>query len=372
MRFSFERYFYVQAAVVATLVILYYGRMVFIPFSFSLLFAFILYPMVRWLEIKHINRIISILIAMTLVILLILGVGYFFSSQISYLSKDFGEFLIKLQELADRVLDRVNDQLQIVPGGDGEEVRKKFTGFVSSSGFSVVSDTIIMTTKFVSWLGIALVITFLLLFYRNRFVNGLSLFVNEEDRPKFLTMLKEIRFVGQNYLAGMAILIIVMGLFYSFGLLIVGVEYPFFFGYMAALLAIIPYVGTFSAGMIPTMYALVIYDNYWIAIGVIIVFVTGQILEGNLLNPFIVGANLHVNALAAIICLIIGGIIWGIPGMIVFLPLTAMVKVVCKYYDNLKPVSELISDVDERKLRYGNVFAKWGNFFKRKKISKKS
>jgi predicted PurR-regulated permease PerM len=69
-----------------------------------------------------------------------------------------------------------------------------------------------------------------------------------------------------------------------------------------------------------------------------------QVVESNYLSPKIVGGTLKVNALAAIISIIVGAAVWGIAGMILFLPFTAMLKVVCHEYDELKPIALFIGE----------------------------
>ncbi|MEQ8562288.1 MAG: AI-2E family transporter, partial [Cytophagales bacterium] len=89
---------------------------------------------------------------------------------------------------------------------------------------------------------------------------------------------------------------------------------------------------------------LITYDSIWYPVGVIGIFWLIQFLEGNFLNPKIVGGSLHINALFSIISLIAGGLLWGIPGMILFLPLMAVIRVVCSYYKELEPLALLIGD----------------------------
>jgi predicted PurR-regulated permease PerM len=67
-------------------------------------------------------------------------------------------------------------------------------------------------------------------------------------------------------------------------------------------------------------------------------------VEGNFLTPKIVGGSMHINALAAILALILGNFIWGIAGMILFLPMMAMFRIVCQYYEGLHPLAMFISD----------------------------
>jgi predicted PurR-regulated permease PerM len=146
-------------------------------------------------------------------------------------------------------------------------------------------------------------------------------------------MFKSVQQVGQKYLFGMILLTIAIGLANSVGLWIIGIDNPFLFGFLGATLAIVPYIGTYVGAIIPVLYAFMSYDSPWKAIAVAILFWFVQLVTDNFLTPKIVGGSLKVNALAAILSLFIGAAVWGIAGMILFLPFAAMLKVAfCKLY----------------------------------------
>src|SRR5690606_14260515 len=106
----------------------------------------------------------------------------------------------------------------------------------------------------------------------------------------------------------------------SAGLWIIGIDNPFLFGFLAAILAIVPYIGTLVGASIPVLYAFMTADSLWVPVSVIILFYVIQLVESNFLSPKIVGSSLNLNALGAILSLLIGAAVWGIAGMILFLP----------------------------------------------------
>jgi predicted PurR-regulated permease PerM len=145
----------------------------------------------------------------------------------------------------------------------------------------------------------------------------------------------------------MFLLIIILGFANSIGLWIIGIDSPFLFGFLAATLSIIPYVGTTLGATIPVLYAFVSHDALWMPIAIAIMFWAIQLVESNFLNPKIVGSSINVNPLAAIISLIVGAAVWGVAGMVLFLPFAAMLKVFCEQFDQLKPVAMLINNEEE-------------------------
>ncbi|MCF8331048.1 MAG: AI-2E family transporter [Bacteroidales bacterium] len=185
-------------------------------------------------------------------------------------------------------------------------------------------------------------------------------------------MFKSVQQVGQRYLFGMLVIIIILGLVNSIGLWIIGLDNPFLFGFLAAVLALIPYAGTFLGAAIPILYSFITYDSLWMPITIAIYFWFVQFVESNYLTPKIVGGNLKINALTSILSIIIGASVWGIAGMILFLPFAAMLKVVCEEYEELKPIALLIREqnnkpTDGKDNFIGRWFKKiktWGSGFR--------
>jgi len=135
----------------------------------------------------------------------------------------------------------------------------------------------------------------------------------------------------------------ILGTLNSVGLLIIGVDYAIFWGFLAALLAVVPYVGTFIGGMLPFLYTLSTTGTFWEPMAVFILFVVIQAVEGNLITPKIVGSSVELNPLAAILSLVLGNALWGIGGMILAIPLMAILRVVFTHIEPLRPLGLLLS-----------------------------
>jgi predicted PurR-regulated permease PerM len=104
---------------------------------------------------------------------------------------------------------------------------------------------------------------------------------------------------------------LILGFANSVCLWIIGIDSPFLFGFLAAALSIIPYIGTTIGASIPILYAFMTYESLWVPFSVAALFWGIQMLDNNFLSPKVVGNSLQVNALAAIVSLIIGASIWG-------------------------------------------------------------
>ena len=342
MRLSFQKAFYVIATVVGLFAILILAKGVLISLAFAFLIAFILFPVARKFESWGANEIMSAFLSIIALFLIIGGGIFLFSNQIIQLSENLTDFKEKILEVfADATLF-INKNIGFFPQLERGELFDKIKDWLNESAGKMLSQTFSGTADFIIGLLTAIVFTFLILIYRNGLVRAFVSFYPQENRKKAFKMFKSIQQVGQQYLFGMMVIVLILGFVNSVGLWIIGIDNPFLFGFLAAVLAIIPYAGTLLGAAIPVLYSFISHDSIWMPITIIIFFWLVQVIESNFLSPKIVGGNLKLNALTSILTIIIGASVWGIAGMILFLPFAAMLKVVCEEYEELKPIALLI------------------------------
>lgn len=185
---------------------------------------------------------------------------------------------------------------------------------------------------------------FLLLIYREKFKLFFASLLPQDEED--MTWKREIEDVSQGYITGLLLVTVIVAILNTIGLLFLGIEHAIFFGILSGILTIIPYVGIFIGALLPTLMALITKDSAWYAVGVIAVFTVVQFLEGNFITPRITGSKVSINALAAIIALVLGGKILGIAGMILAVPAIGVLKIVLAYSPRLKPFVILLGDVD--------------------------
>ncbi len=171
---------------------------------------------------------------------------------------------------------------------------------------------------------------------------------------------------------GQGLVIVILGLLIGSGLWFIGVPYPYFWGFLAGFLEIIPYVGTTVGVILPITYILMVSDTLWQPVAVLVWYIMVQQLEGNVISPNVMGSSIKVNPLFIIMGLFLGGVMWGVSGMILALPILAISKEVFRSFEVLAPLSYLMEDGLSRK---SNVFLEefdknenrlLGLFFKRR------
>ena len=342
MNVSFQKLFFAIGTVLALFAALILAKSVLIPISFALLISFILLPLTKKFESWGMSRIIGALFSILTMILMISGAIYLFSTQIMGLSEEFGQFQDRIISAFSEATVYLNRNVNIMPNLEPNELPDRIKGWLSDSTGLLVSKTFSTTATFLTGLFGTIIFTFLILIYRNGLTQAIIRFSPEANRERVFKMFKSVQQVGKKYLFGMILLIIIIGIANSLGLWIIGIDNPILFGFLGSALSIIPYVGTTFGAIIPMLYAFVSSDSLWPVIAVALLFWSVQLITDNFLSPKIVGGSLNINALAAILSLIIGALVWGVAGMILFLPFTAMLKIICEEYEELQPIAMLI------------------------------
>jgi putative heme transporter len=314
-------------------------RDIVIPIAFAAFLSFVLLPIV-----KRIERKTGTVLAVTIVVVggvIIFGLfGWLLVNQIIGLVND----LPSLQERADKFVNDIKGLMWSELNIGQSELNQMVQDFLK--GVSVYLGAFLLTTGNTLATVVQIPIyMFLLLIYKEKFrLFFASLLPFDEDE---MAWKKDIENVTQGYITGLMLVTLIVAILNTVGLLILGVEHALFFGALSGILTIIPYVGIFIGALLPTLMALITKDSAWYAVGVIGVFFFVQFLEGNFITPRITGSKVSINALAAIIALLLGGKILGIAGMILAVPAIGVLKIMLAYSRRLKPFVILLGDVDK-------------------------
>jgi len=185
--------------------------------------------------------------------------------------------------------------------------------------------------------------TALFLYSRNTFFYFLKALAGEKYKLRLQTILHKTTRTYHLYIKGMVLVYLIVGVLNSIGLLALGVNHAFLFGMMTAVMTIIPYVGIVISALLPISLAWITIGSIWVPLAIVAVFIFVQYLEANVIFPNVVGAQLNVNALATLISIIAGGIIWGVSGMILFIPFLAILKIIAEEVDGFEPLRILLS-----------------------------
>jgi predicted PurR-regulated permease PerM len=171
-------------------------------------------------------------------------------------------------------------------------------------------------------------------------------------------IVSQIKTVIQRYLVGLFIEAVLMATMNTVALLILGIEYAFILGILAAVLNVIPYIGGIIAVAMPMMVALVTKPSPWYAFYVLAAYYVIQLIDNHYIVPYIVASKIKINALFAVIIVLVGNALWGIPGMFLSMPILAIIKLICDHIEPLKPWGFLLGDTMPPLLKIKKIFKK--------------
>lgn len=336
-----------------TVTILVYWLMalqdILVPFFISIILSMSIFPIANWLENKGLGRVLAITITLILFSVIAGFIIWLATTQIS----NFGEMLPQLQtrflDLANKLQLWAEDNFHIARQAQIAKLKQYGSGMLSSGG--TVFTTALSTTG--NLLGNMLLIPiymFFLLYYRDFFKMFFYKLFQGISRSKIDGIFTKIYAAVHGYLTGLVTVTLIVGTLNTIGLLVLGIDYAVFFGFLAAALLIIPFIGILIGSILPIIIALVTKDSPMYAVGVAGVFIFVQFLEGNFITPQIVGSKISINGLVAIIALLLGAALWGISGMALSLPTIAILKVIFDNVDELKPYGYLMGEPDHDRL----------------------
>ncbi|WP_266369138.1 AI-2E family transporter [Tellurirhabdus rosea] len=337
------------AAVLISLVILVFGlqllQSTLVPLIFAILLAMILYPINWRLEKWRVPRVAAILISLVLVITLLYGLFYLVSVQIITFTEEAPKLLDRGNTILDNLQRFAEERLRLSRTRQVSEARRYLNDLIRQGG-SIVTSTLLATTNTLSTISLIPLYVFFMLLYRDFFRSFLYKVFHSTRRHKLDIIFGRIYNVVKDYLVGLVSVIIIVGVLNTVGLLILNVDYAVFFGFFGAFMILIPYIGILIGSLLPALFTLLTNENPLVALGVIGVFTFVQVLEGNFITPYIVGSKVSINPLAAIIVLLLWGQLWGVAGLVLALPLTAILKVIFDAVEPLRPYGFLLGEAE--------------------------
>jgi predicted PurR-regulated permease PerM len=291
----------------------------------------------------------------------IIGVGWLLYWQVSGLSEDAGKIQDNLMKRLEQIrrffsnslgISKTKQDELIKDGQSPSSISHTISGFLSGIG-SFLTDFVLFLVYF-----------FLLLYYRGFLKKFVLMLVPQRNEAKASAIMESCRRVAQKYLSGLAIMIVCLWVLYSIGFSIVGVRSPIFFAILCGLLEIVPFVGNLTGNVITMLMVLAQGGSFTMILGVLVTYATIQFFQTYVLEPLVVGAEVNINPLFTIAGLVLGELIWGIPGMVLAIPVMGIVKIVCDNVEELKPFGFLLGR--ERKRKHTHLVEKFRSWRKAK------
>ena len=341
---SLSRVFAFFAVVAILVFVLVWAKAILVPIVFAAVFTLTLRPLCNYIERFVPNRPLAIVLTFLTAALPVAGAVLAFSYQTISVIDDLPTITEEFEESLNRVVLRVSDIADVDIETSGYDWARQQLAYALDEPFVYLGNFVAGAGNVVGTLLLIFLYTFLLLLYRTPIHHFILGQFGVGARQRMEQVMQDTQHMSYTYLKGLGLVMLILGVLNSLGLIIIGIEYALFWGFLAAFLAIIPYVGTFIGGMLPFLYALSTTDTLWQPIAVVGLFSLIQTIEGNIITPKVVGSSIQINPLAAILALFVGGFLWGVEGLILALPITAMLRIFFVHSSRFRPFGLLLSD----------------------------
>jgi predicted PurR-regulated permease PerM len=337
---------------------IYFAKNFLMPMCIGGILATIFIPFCNWLEKKKLNKGLAVFICFLSLLLLIFIMISLLGYKITELISDIASLKLKVIETGTQLQKYILNHLNISIDQQFKILKNGQPSYANMAQIMIGS-----VSSFLSTFILLLVYFVFLLYYRNHLKNFIIKLTAKLQQSEMQEIIQKVTSVSQQYLLGLSKMILLLWIMYGIGFSLIGVENAVFFAIMCGLLEIVPFVGNITGTTLTVLVSSLHGAGLEVIIGILIVYGTVQLIQGWVLEPLILGPQVKINSLFTIIALVLGELLWGIPGIILAIPLTAMFKIVCDHIESLKPYGFLIGEIEVSKKEIG-IIKKIKNKFK--------
>jgi predicted PurR-regulated permease PerM len=345
---------------------LYYSQGIIIPILFAALLSMLVLPLCNWLEKRKVNRGLAILICVLMLMVVIAGIMVLFSAQIIDFMQDFPLIKEKALEKYHDLQIFIEEKANLPVQKQGDLIKNNYEKFFTGIG-AILSGLLVGIGAGLGNFLLVMIYMFFFLLLRERIRNFILKLFKKEEHELVSHIIENTKHLTIRYMTGLLVQTAIYGSITATGFTILGIKQGIFFGYLGGILNLIPYLGSLIGAILPMLAALIYKDSIWYPLGVLGVVLLTQFIDNNFVTPKVVAGYIRINPLATVIVIFIGGSLWGIAGMVLFLPLLGILKIIFDNIDSLKPFGYLIGeDKEEAKAGIGIKYKEWKN--KEKKV----
>ncbi len=329
---------YIFLIVITVVVILIYAQSIIIPFVLAVLFWFLIRVIKKVLsKIKFINRLPKWLLS-TISSLLLLSFLVFVIEMITRNIQDLSTTLPLYEENIQKITSTVNQQYNI-------DVQNMIKDFTKDINFRQILSRLFtaLTGIFGDAFTVLLYLIFILL-EESTFQKKLqNMYPERKNYERVKQLIVKIDRSISNYIALKTLVSFLTGFLSYLALISIGVEAPLFWAFLIFVLNFIPTIGSLIATFFPAFFAVLQFGEF--TPGILVLSIVGaiQLIAGNVVEPRVMGTSLNISPLVVFLTLIMWGVIWGIPGMLLSVPITVILIIIMSQFSATRPIAILLS-----------------------------
>jgi len=331
----------ISSAIVAIFIVglvMRLAKSVLFPFCLAIFFYFVLSPVLDLLTRKlKLPRTLALVVVILFTFLVLYLMGLLFYSSGETFAAEIPKYGQKFSRMVESVQVQLNlpkSKLDPLAWLQGLDIQKVGSFFLTSVG-TVMS--------FLATLFLVLIFLVFMLAGRGKLYAKIKASFEAKNAAHLTRIVENIDRQVQKYLALKTVSCIISGVLATLVMVIFGLNFAVLFGFLTFLLNYIPNIGALIAKVLPFLFALLQFDSAWPAIWMFIILFVIDAFMGVVAEPKMMGQGLGLSPLAILFALFFWGWLWGIPGMILSVPMMVILKVVCANVPGLKFMEALLS-----------------------------
>lgn len=328
-------------------VVLYELQTVLLPFFFAVFLSYIFKPIVLYLESKKVPMIVSLLIVSLAVAALLFGMSLLVYSSIA-------SFISELPKYETRLNSLVSESVVMI-----EHMARKMhvdiSGYAWTDLIQVTSITAIVTSSvgsFIVYLSnfvLVMLFMFFILAGSGQIAEKLKSALSDERSTQFAAIIENIDKQIRQYLFAKTLISLATGVVTYLVLLLFGVDFPLLWGFLTFILNFIPNIGSAASTVFPFLLAFLQFDSFTRPILILLLLIGVHNIIGNVLEPKLLQRSLNLSPVLVLVSLLFWGWLWGVWGMVLAVPITSIIKIMCENVEVLHPIAALMSGTIVRK-----------------------
>ena len=315
------------------------------PLLMAFFISLVLLPLYRFLVKRRIPESLAIAFCILVLTLLVSLVIWFFYDQVGSLLADLPTIRENVTKHLTSFSAWITARTHYSTAQQIKFINEQSDKLLTYTG-QVLNGTIGSVTSVFLFLVLIPLYIFLLMSYRGMLIRFVYMWFRPQTHDRVEVALSKIQSIVKDYIVGLSIQIAYMTILVGGGLLLFGIKHALLIGLLFASLNLIPYVGALIGNLLGILITLASSPELSAILTVLIVISVAQFLDNNILMPRIVGSKVSINSLATIVGVIVGGLIAGIAGMFLALPIMAVLKIIFDQSDHLKPWGVLLGEED--------------------------
>jgi len=357
MDISIKPPFYAKAALIfiavfAFIFTLHIGQGIIIPIVYATIIAILLNPIVNYLIRKKVNKTVAISVAVALAVLVVGATLFILYSQVNMFSETYPKLKIKFNLASSQLVGWISEKFKIsntkIYAWINETEKDAISNLAIGEKISAAGQILVIGTLLPVYL-------FMILYYKTLLLEFIRKLFQSVHHYAVVEVLISTKNIIQSYLVGLCFELVIMSVLNSTALLLLGIDYAIILGITGAILNIIPYIGGIVGTILPMLIAFVTKDSLSYPMLVFLSYIFIQFIDNNYIIPKIVSSRVQINALMSVVVVLIGGALWGISGMFLSIPLTAILKVIFDHITPLKPWGFLLGNIVPTSSRFSFI-----------------